>query len=90
LREAAFLLVAALGLILLFAPEPIIDIVRSVANFWTVGLIFATAGTLMWFVYRVSLRKLWRVRRIANIRLRRILEERDNDLRDNDSSDEPR
>ena len=85
LREAAFLLVAALALILLFAPEPVINIVRSVANFWTVGLIFATVGTLIWFVYRVYLRKLWRVRRIANIRLRRILEERENG-----SSDQPR
>lgn len=82
LREAAFLLVAALALILAFAPDPIVDILRSLANFWTIGLIFATAGTLLWFVYRVYLRRLWRVRRIANIRLRRILEERDGDSSD--------
>lgn len=82
LRGMALALVVVLALIFRFAPPPITDIVRSIANFWTVGLILATAGTLLWFVYWVYLRKLLRVRRIANLRLRRMLEERESDPSD--------
>ena len=39
-------------------------------------LLVASAGVLAWFVWRVFLRKLWRVRRIENARLKRILAER--------------
>jgi hypothetical protein len=83
LRGIALGLVLALVLIFRFAPQPITDIVRSVANFWTVGLILATVGTLLWFVYWVYFRKLLRVRRIANLRLRRMLDERESDVSDN-------
>jgi len=82
LRGIALGLVVALALIFRFAPPPIVDIVRSIANFWTVGLILATAGTLLWFIYWVYLRKLLRVRRIANLRLRRMLEERESNISD--------
>jgi len=41
-----------------------------------------TAGTLLWFIYWVYLRKLLRVRRIANLRLRRMLEERESNISD--------
>jgi hypothetical protein len=83
LRGIAVGLVVVLALIFRFAPPPITDIVRSVANFWTVGLILATVGTLLWFVYWVYFRKLLRVRRIANLRLRRMLDERESDISDN-------
>jgi hypothetical protein len=75
LRGIALALVLALVLIFGFAPQSIVDIVRSFANFWTVGMIVAAAGTLLWFFYWVYLRRLLRVRRIANIRLKRILDE---------------
>jgi hypothetical protein len=40
-------------------------------------LILVGSGVaLLWFVWRVFLRKLWRVRRIENARLKRILAER--------------
>jgi hypothetical protein len=39
-------------------------------------LLMGSAAVLLWFVWRVFLRKLWRVRRIANIRLKRILAEK--------------
>jgi hypothetical protein len=82
MRGIALGLVVVLVLIFRFAPPPIADIVRSIANFSTVGLIPATVGTLLWFVYWVYLRKLLRVRRIANLRLRRMLEERESDSSD--------
>lgn len=49
---------------------------RGLANLWALGLVLAVAATLTWFVYSVFLKRLLRVRRIANIRLRRMLEER--------------
>ena len=63
------------GLVVAYAPQPIGDVVRALANFWILGLMAAAGGTLLWFFYRVFLRRWWRARRIANIRLRRMLEE---------------
>ena len=57
------------------ASIPFIDIVRWFANLWSLGLVLAAAGTLLWFVYSVFFRKMWRARRIANIRLKRMLHE---------------
>ena len=54
---------------------PLIEIVRWFANVWSLGLVLAAAATLLWFVYSVFFRKLWRARRIANIRLKRMLRE---------------
>jgi len=65
----------AVGLVVAYAPQPIMDVVRALANFWILGLMAAAGGTLLWFFYRVFLRRWWRARRIANIRLRRMLEE---------------
>lgn len=56
------------------APVRVMDLL---ANVWGLGLVVAAAATLGWFVYSVFLKRLLRVRRIANIRLRRILEERE-------------
>lgn len=57
------------------APFPLLDLLRGIANIWSLGLIVAVMVTLAWFVYSIFLKRLLRVRRIANIRLRRILEE---------------
>jgi hypothetical protein len=62
-------------LLLVLAPFRVVDLVRWLANVWSLALIVAVAATLAWFVYSIFLRRLLRVRRIANIRLRRILEE---------------
>ena len=51
------------------------ELLRGIANVWSLGLVAAVAATLAWFVYATCLRKLWRVRRIANIRLQRMLAE---------------
>jgi hypothetical protein len=57
------------------APFHLLDLLRGIANLWSLGLIVAVVVTLAWFVYSIFLKRWWRVRRIANIRLRRILEE---------------
>jgi hypothetical protein len=75
MRDMGRGLTAAVCLVVAYAPQPIVDVVRALANFWILGLMAAAGGTLLWFFYRVCLRRWWRVRRIANIRLRRMLEE---------------
>jgi len=52
------------------------ELLAGIANCWSLALILGTVGTLLWFVYSLWFRRLWRVRRIANIRLKRTLEER--------------
>jgi hypothetical protein len=49
------------------------ELVHWIANLWSLGLVLAATGTLIWFVYSVFFKKLWRARRIANIRLKRML-----------------
>lgn len=63
------------GVVVAYAPQPMVEVLRALANFWILGLMAAAGGTLLWFFYRVFLRRWWRARRIANIRLRRMLEE---------------
>ena len=57
------------------ASFPLLELLRAVANVWGLALVLGAAATLLWFVYATCLRKLLRVRRIENIRLRRILAE---------------
>ena len=59
------------------ALDPLTDLVRWFANLWSLGLVLAAGVTLVWFAYKVCLRRLLRVRRIANIRLQRMLRERE-------------
>lgn len=56
-------------------PLQLLDLLHGIANLWSLGLIVAVVVTLAWFVYTIFLKRWLRVRRIANIRLRRILEE---------------
>jgi hypothetical protein len=56
---------------------PVADLLRGFANLWSLGLVVAAGATLVWFAYSVCLRRLLRVRRIGNIRLRRMLRERE-------------
>ena len=60
-----------------FASVPLylLDLLHWIANLWSLGLILAAVFTLAWFVYSIFLKRCLRVRRIANIRLRRMLEE---------------
>jgi hypothetical protein len=60
-----------------YALDPVRDFLRGVANWWSLALVLGSVGVLLWFVYSFCLRRLLRVRRIANIRLKRMLEERE-------------
>jgi hypothetical protein len=53
-----------------------IDILRALANLWNLALLVAVAVSLLCFLYWVFLKKLLRARRIANIRLNRLMHER--------------
>jgi hypothetical protein len=57
--------------------DPITELFRGFTNLWSLGLLLAAGLTLLWFIYSVCLRRLLRMRRIANIRLRRMLSERE-------------
>ncbi len=56
-------------------PISLLDLLHGIANLWSLALIAAVVITLAWFVYSIFLKRWLRVRRIANIRLRRMLEE---------------
>lgn len=57
-------------------PQFFVDALRGLENLWNLGLLLAAVLTLLWFLYRVFFRKLIRARRIANLRLARIVRER--------------
>ena len=40
-------------------------------------LLVGSAAVLLWFIYRIYLRRVLRARRIANLRMKRLLEERE-------------
>jgi hypothetical protein len=54
---------------------------RSVVAAADALLLLGSAGVLLWFIYRIYLRRVWRARRIANLRLKRLLEEREQENR---------
>jgi len=51
------------------------DTLRGVVGLWNLGMMLVALATLLWFGYWVFLRKFLRARRIANLRLRRIMDE---------------
>jgi hypothetical protein len=74
---AGLLGLAGIGTLALGSPSQFfVDALRGLANLWNLGLLIAVVLTLLWFLYRVFLRKLIRARRIANLRFARIMRER--------------
>ena len=53
----------------------IINLIREIGNMWSLALLLAAAGTLLWFIYVVVLRKILRARRISHLRSKRLLDE---------------
>ena len=58
-------------------PEIGLRLLRTVVALADVVLLFGSAVVLLWFIYRIYLRRVLRARRIANLRMKRLLEERD-------------
>ena len=50
-------------------------ILNSIASVWNLLLLFALIGALFWFLYSFVLRRFIRLRKIASIRERRMLQE---------------
>ena len=75
-------LMVAWSLTIGLVPQFLVDALRGLANLWNLGLLLAVVMTLVWFLYRVFLRKLIRARRIANLRFARIMRERRAEQRD--------
>lgn len=75
-RRAAFLAMGAF-LAVPTLPELGLRFLRTVVALADVLLLFGSAIVLLWFIYRIYLRRVLRARRIANLRMKRLLEERD-------------
>jgi hypothetical protein len=52
-----------------------LDLLKNIANLWSLSLLLAAAITLLWFIYAVFLRKVLRARRISVAREKRLLRE---------------
>ena len=50
-------------------------LLNSLAALWSLGLLVVAVGVLLWFAYRICLRRMFRVRGIANARERRLMRE---------------
>ncbi|MBV9479726.1 MAG: hypothetical protein JO249_03100 [Acidobacteria bacterium] len=70
----AVLLAAAIALIVCL-PHRALEVIDNLLAFSNLGLFLFAAAALLWFLYRVILRKILRARRIANARMRRMIEE---------------
>lgn len=68
-------IVALFVVVVLFGPLPLAAILHNLLGLWNFALLILVAATLSYFFYRFFLRRILRARRIANIRLRRMLEE---------------
>lgn len=70
----AFAAAVPVALLFLF-PDVAARLGRNLLALWSAVLFLACALTLTFFVYRVFLRKALRARRIANLRMKRWLDE---------------
>jgi hypothetical protein len=59
-----------------FRSPSVVDALSGLAELWNLVMLVVVWATLAWFVYWVFLRKFLRARRIANIRLKRMMSER--------------
>lgn len=76
LRWIALILVVTVIAILVFAPPRLLEVFETLLGLWNVVLLIWVAATLVGFFYWFFLRRILRARRIANIRLERMIEER--------------
>jgi hypothetical protein len=79
LRAVAVAGAAAVALFFVFAPSPFLEFAHNLLALWSFALLAASLATLFWFLYWFFLRRIIRARHIANLRLKRIMEERNQD-----------
>jgi O-antigen/teichoic acid export membrane protein len=71
----ALALVAGLILFVAIMPEPAMALLTNVGGAWTVVVFLGAVLTLLWFFYWIYLRRIFRARRIASARLKRLIRE---------------
>jgi hypothetical protein len=54
-----------------------LSLIHNLLTLFAVLLVFVALGTLLWFLYFFVWRRIMRARRIANIRFRRLMTERE-------------
>ena len=62
---------------LFFVPRIGVPILRDLVAASNLLILFGSAIVLVYFVYRIYLRRIWRARHIANLRLKRLLAEKE-------------
>ena len=56
-------------------PETSLRVLGNLAALWNLLLFCSVPLVLAWFIYRVYLRRIFRARRIAFIRMQRLMQE---------------
>jgi len=75
-RGAAIVILASFA-ILVLVPRFGVPILRDLVAASNVLILLGSAIALAYFVYRIFLRRVWRARHIANLRLKRLLAEKE-------------
>ncbi len=52
-----------------------LSLFHTLLTIFSIALLFVAVGTLLWFLYAFFLKRIIRARRIANLRLNRMLDE---------------
>jgi F0F1-type ATP synthase membrane subunit b/b' len=52
-----------------------LSLFHTLLTIFSIALLFVAVGTLLWFLYSFFLKRIIRARRIANLRLNRMMDE---------------
>jgi hypothetical protein len=74
-RIGGLVLIAGIIALIVWAPAGVLAVLHNVLALSNVALFVFAAGVLAWFLYAVIVRRLLRARRIANARMKRMLQE---------------
>ena len=76
LRGVAIVIVVSFAMLFL-VPRTGVLLLRDLVAASNLLILFGSAIVLIYFVYRIYLRRIWRARHIANLRLKRLLAEKE-------------
>ena len=79
LRAVGLGILVIVVLFFAWAPARLLEIAHNLLALWSFVLLAASLATVVWFFYWFFLRRIMRARRIANLRLKRMMEERRGD-----------